>query len=51
MVELFPLRREQIERPRRLAEANVVAEDKLRKTALAVATLETQADRKEGWIN
>jgi len=36
---------------RQLAEANVVAEDKLRKTALAVANLETPADRKEGWIN
>jgi len=36
---------------RKLAEANVVAEEKLRKTALAVASLETQVDRIEGWIN
>ena len=36
---------------RRLVEANVVAEDKLRKTALAVASLEAKEDRQEGWIN
>ena len=36
---------------RKLTDATAVAEDKLRKTALAVASLETQADRKEGWFN
>jgi carbon-monoxide dehydrogenase iron sulfur subunit len=36
---------------RKLVEANVVAEDKLRKTALALASLEAKDDRKEGWIN
>jgi len=36
---------------RKLADANLVAEDKLRKTALAVASLEAQDDRKEEWIN
>lgn len=36
---------------RKLAEANLVAEEKLRKTALAVASLEPKDDRKEGWIN
>jgi Fe-S-cluster-containing dehydrogenase component len=36
---------------RKLVEANVVAEDKLRKTALAVASVETQADREDGRIN
>jgi Fe-S-cluster-containing dehydrogenase component len=36
---------------RKLAEANLVAEDKLRKTALAVATLEAKADRQEEWAS
>jgi len=36
---------------RKLVEANVVAEQKLRKTALAVASLDSQADRKEEWVN
>ncbi len=36
---------------RRLADANEVAEEKLRKTALAVAGLETSLARKGGWTN
>jgi len=36
---------------RKLVEANVVAEDKLRKTALTMASLQANEDRKEGWIN
>jgi Fe-S-cluster-containing dehydrogenase component len=36
---------------RRLVDANVVAEDKLRRTASAIASLETKDDRKEGWMN
>jgi len=36
---------------RKLAEANVVAEEKLRRTALALASFETKDDRKEGWMN
>ncbi len=36
---------------RKLVDANVVAEEKLRTTALTVASLETKDDRKEGWIN
>jgi len=35
---------------RQLVEANVVAEDKLRKAALAMASLQPKQDRKEGWI-
>jgi carbon-monoxide dehydrogenase iron sulfur subunit len=35
---------------RQLVDANVIAEDKLRKTALAIASLETKNDRSEGWI-
>jgi Fe-S-cluster-containing dehydrogenase component len=35
---------------RKLVDANEVAEEKLRKTALAVASLETKDDRKEGWL-
>jgi len=34
---------------RKLVDANVVAEDKLRKAAFALASLETKDDRKEGW--
>jgi Fe-S-cluster-containing dehydrogenase component len=36
---------------RKLLDANVVAEDKLRKTALAMASLEARDDRKEGRVN
>ena len=36
---------------RKLVEANVVAEDKLRKTALAIANLETKADRQGEWVS
>jgi carbon-monoxide dehydrogenase iron sulfur subunit len=36
---------------RKLVEANLVAEDKLRKTALAIASLEAKDDRIEGRIN
>jgi len=36
---------------RKLVDANEVAEEKLRRTALTVAGLETKDDRKEGWIN
>lgn len=36
---------------RKLADANMVAEAKLRRTASALAGLETKDDRKEGWIN
>ena len=36
---------------RKLVDASAVAEAKLRKTALAVASLETQVEEKEGWIN
>ncbi len=36
---------------RRLVDANVVAEDKLRRTASALAGIETKEDRKEGWMN
>jgi len=36
---------------RKLADANWVAEDKLRKTALAIVSLEAKDGQKEGWIN
>jgi len=36
---------------RKLVDANEVAEEKLRKTAFALASLETRDDRKEGWTS
>jgi carbon-monoxide dehydrogenase iron sulfur subunit len=36
---------------RQLVDANVVAEDKLRKTAMALTSLEAKDDRKEGWLS
>jgi Fe-S-cluster-containing dehydrogenase component len=35
---------------RKLVDANVIAEDKLHRTALAVTSIEAKDVRKEGWI-
>jgi carbon-monoxide dehydrogenase iron sulfur subunit len=36
---------------RQLVDANVMAEEKLRRTALAIVSVEPKDDRKEGWMN
>jgi Fe-S-cluster-containing dehydrogenase component len=36
---------------RQLVDANVMAEEKLRRTALAIVSVETKDDGQEGWMN